>query len=38
LPVLSASTTLLDAKRDLSDSHARAQTALVAVYKSLGCR
>ena len=36
LPVLSASTRLLDARRDLSDSRARAQTALVAIYKSLG--
>ncbi len=36
LPVLSASTLSLDAKRDLSDSRARAQTALVAIYKSLG--
>ncbi len=36
LPVLSTSTLLLDAQRDLSDSRARAQTALVAIYKSLG--
>jgi len=36
LPVLSTNTLLLDARRDLSDSRARAQTALVAIYKSLG--
>jgi NodT family efflux transporter outer membrane factor (OMF) lipoprotein len=36
LPVLSTGTLLLDARRDLSDSRARAQTALVALYKSLG--
>jgi NodT family efflux transporter outer membrane factor (OMF) lipoprotein len=36
LPVLSTGTQLLDAERDLSDSRARAQTALVAIYKSLG--
>jgi NodT family efflux transporter outer membrane factor (OMF) lipoprotein len=36
LPVLGANALLLDARRDLSDSRARAQTALVAIYKSLG--
>ncbi len=36
LPVLSMGTRLLDARRDLSDSRARTQTALVALYKSLG--
>ena len=36
LPVLSTSTQLLDSRRELSDSRARAQTALVAIYKSLG--
>ena len=36
LPVLSTSALVLDAKRDLSDSQSRAQTALVAIYKSLG--
>jgi NodT family efflux transporter outer membrane factor (OMF) lipoprotein len=36
LPVLSTSAELLDARRDLSDSRSREQTALVAIYKSLG--
>lgn len=36
LPVLTANTLLLDVRRDLSDSRARVQTALAAVYKSLG--
>ena len=36
LPVLSTRTQLLDSRRDVSDSLARAQTALVAIYKSLG--
>jgi len=36
LPVLSTNTRLLDSRRDLSDSLAREQTALVAIYKSLG--
>ena len=36
LPVLAATLTELDARRDLADSQARAQTALAALYKSLG--
>ncbi len=36
LPVLAANTQSLDARRDLSDSRSRQQTALVAIYKSLG--
>jgi len=36
LPVLGTRTQLLESKRDLSDSRAREQTALVAIYKSLG--
>jgi NodT family efflux transporter outer membrane factor (OMF) lipoprotein len=36
LPVLSANTALLDARRDLSDSRSREETTLVAIYKSLG--
>ena len=36
LPVLSTSTQLLDSRRDLSDSRARTETALVAIYKALG--
>ena len=36
MPVLSANTTLLEAQRDLTDSTARLQTALTALYKALG--
>ena len=36
LPVLGARTVLLDSRRDLSDSQSRVQTALAAIYKSLG--
>jgi outer membrane protein TolC len=36
LPVLSTSATVIDAERDLTDSTARARTALAALYKALG--
>ena len=36
LRVLSAKSALIDAQRDLIDSHSRACTALTALYKSLG--
>ena len=36
LPVLVATTTAIDARRELVDSQARAQVALAAVYKTLG--
>lgn len=36
LPVLAASVAAIDAQRDLSDSTARVQTALAALYKALG--
>lgn len=36
LRVLSAKSALIDAQRDLVDSHSRAGTALTALYESLG--
>ena len=36
LPVLSATATLIEARRDQSDSTARVQTTLAALYKALG--
>lgn len=36
LPVLNATTTLLAAQRDRTDSRARGETALAALYKALG--
>lgn len=36
MPVLNATTTLIGAQRDLTDSTARTRTALAALYKALG--
>jgi outer membrane protein TolC len=36
LPVLSATIAIIDAQRDLTESTARVQTALAALYKALG--